>query len=449
MPMNENREVLNSLLAKTRALGADMADGICVESADFMASRRLGRPEDLERSESRAIGLRAFCGNRQAMVSSTDLSRDTLHELAERAVAMARVAPPDADSDLAKPSWLAKDSPALDLLDEDEPAAGWFDAQCKAAEDAALAVQGISNSEGAQAHYGRHKVWLAASSAGVEFSKGYETSMFSLSVSVLAGEGTGMERDYAFCSRRHRADVTDAESIGREAAARALARLNPRKVKTCIGPVVFDPRVSKSLVGIFASSISGSAVARGTSFLKDKMGAGIFNPAVTIVDDPHIVRGMASKPFDAEGVQNRKRTLVENGTLTSWILDIRTANKLGLVTTGHATRGAGSAPSPAATNIYMQNGAQSPETLMRDIKSGFYVTEAFGMGVNTVTGDYSQGASGFWIENGEIAYPVSEITIAGRLADMFARCTPANDLAFEYSANAPTVRIDDMTIAGI
>jgi PmbA protein len=443
-------DTLSSLLSKARAYGADSADALLVETVEVSVAERLGKPEGLERSENQAVGLRAFVGQKQAIVSATDLAESSLDQLAVRAVAMAKAAPPDPDASLAPPQLLAKTFPELDLLDPVEPETSWLERQCKIAEDAALSVAGITNSEGAHAHYSRSRVSLAiAGSGGVIFEHSYPTSHFSLSVSVLAGSGTGMERDYEFSSAHHRADLWTPEKIGKEAARRTLARLNPCKARSAKVPVVFDPRVAKNLIAILATAISGAAIARGSSFLKDAMHEPIFPAGVTVIDDPHIKRGQGSKPFDGEGVRNGKRAVVENGTLKSWLLDIRTAAKLGLTTTGHASRGLASSPSPSPTNFYMQPGSLSPQELIKDIKSGFYVTETFGMGVNTTTGDYSQGASGLWIENGEIAYPVSEVTIAGSLRDMFAHATPASDLAFRYSINAPTIRIDSMTVAGV
>ena len=447
--MSELSDTLCWLLEKTKSLGADAADGLCMQSTEFTMSQRMGKPEDIGRSESAVLGLRAFCGKQQAIVSSTDLSRNALAELAEHAVSMARVTPADPDSGLAEREQLADNSIELDLADAYEPDSTWLANQCKKAEEAALGTQGITNSEGAEASYSNLHIHLGINGHGVQFVKSYRGSMFSTSVSVLAGKDTSMERDYEFSSKRHHAELTAPEIIGKQAAERALARLNPRKVATCSVPVVFDPRVSRGLVSIFTSAISGNAITRGASFLKDAMGQQVFNQNISIIDDPHILRGIASKPFDAEGVKNAKRMLLEDGVLKSWILDIRTANKLGLKSTGNASRSPASPPSPSATNTYMQNGKISVKDLLGDIKNGFYVTETFGMGVNIITGDYSQGASGFWIENGEIAYPVSEITIAGKLQDMFKTAMPANDLTLRYATNAPTVRIDAMTIAGV
>lgn len=447
---NDAIDTLNWLIAQAHKSGADAADAVMFETVDISTSRRMKKPEGLERSESKALGLRAFIGQQQAIVSTSDIGKDALNELVERAVAMARVTPADPDSTLAPEAMVIKDIPELDLFDSREPDSQWLSGQCTQAEEAALAVKGITNSEGADANYSRSRISLAIGDGkSVRFAHSYPTSHFSVSVSVLAGEGTGMERDYEFTNSRHRNKLDDAAKVGRIASERALKRLNPRKVATCQVPVVFDPRVSRSLLNILSGSISGSSIARGSSFLKDAMNTRIFPENIVIVDDPHLKGGLGSKPFDAEGVRNGRRSIVENGVLKTWLLDVRTANKLGLSTTGHATRGIASAPSPSSTNLHMEKGRVAPEALIKDIKSGLYLTETFGMGINTVTGDYSQGAAGFWIENGELAYPVSEITIAGQLRDMFAHLTPANDLTFRYATNAPTVRVDGMTIAGV
>ena len=446
--MNKQLDTLCQLLEFAHANGADCADGILVDSVNHSAAHRMGKPEDIERSESKAVGLRVFCGKRQAIVASTDLKKPALEELALRAITIARVATEDADSTLAARELYPQTIPTLDLEDNFVPDAAWLKEQARIAEDAARAVKGISNSEGAEAYYNHSTQHLAAMNNSINFAHSYSKSVFSLSASVLAGEGTGMERDYGFSTARHHTDLRSADSIGTEAGRRALRRLNPQKITTTNLPVLFDPRTSRSLLGVLASAISGGAIARGTSFLKNKMDAPIFTPAITIYDDALMTRGLASKPFDAEGVATRKHTLVENGILKSWLLDVRTANKLDLMSTGHASRGLSSAPSPSATNLYMENGNVSPEELMKDIKQGVYITETFGMGINTVTGDYSQGASGMMIEDGEITHPISEFTIAGNLNEMFMGATPANDLEFLYSSNAPTLRIEKMMVAG-
>lgn len=436
---------LDDLIKQANALGADTADAIYVESASLGVSFRMGKLEDVERSESLDVGLRVFVGKRQAVSSSTDLRASSLKALAERVVGMAKTAPEDLYCGLADPALLARDLPELDLEDKADPGAAVLRARAEAAEGAALAVPGITNSEGAGASWSRTRVALATSSG---FAGDYAGTSHSVSVSVLAGEGTGMERDDDFLSARHGADLGDPAAAGRNAAMKALKRLNPRKADTQAVPIVYDPQVAASLLGHFAGGINGSSISRGVSFLKDKMGAQVFAPGIQIVDDPHIVRGLRSKPFDGEGVRNQKRVFAEDGVLTSWVLDSTSGRQLGLATTGHAARGTGGPPSPSTTNLYMAAGALSPAELIADIKQGFYVTELIGMGVNGVTGDYSRGASGFWIENGEIAYPVNEITIAGNLKDMFLHLTPASDLVFRYGTNAPTLRVEGMTIAG-
>ncbi len=447
--MSESLDTICWLLEHTKKLGADAADAVMFESTDVSASQRLGNPEGLERSENKALGLRAFIGQQQAIVSTNDILKHSLTELAERAVSMARAAPADHDSTLAPEAHLAREFRELDLCDNAEPDMQWLTQQCKIAEDTARAQPGITNSEGADAYYGLSRISLAIHNGqNLAFSHSYQSTHFSLSVSVLAGTGTGMERDYEFTSARHRRDLASAESIGKTAGERALKRLNPRKAATCTAPVIFDPRISRTMLSVLSGAISGSSITRGSSFLKDSLNQQIFHESVQIIDDPHMKSGLGSKPFDAEGVQNARRAIIDGGTLTTWLLDVRSANKLGMSSTGHASRGVASPPSPSSTNLFMQNGTLTPQQLMADIKSGFYVTETFGMGINTVTGDYSQGAAGFWIENGEIAYPVSEVTIAGNLRDMFKNLIPANDLTFRYSTNAPTLRLETMTIAG-
>jgi PmbA protein len=340
---------------------------------------------------------------------------------------------------------VARSVPDLDILDPVEPSPEVLEARAAEAEDAARAVPGVTNSEGAESGWSSTRVQLAASNG---FSGGYAVSRHSFSVSVLAGSGTAMERDYDFTSAIAGADLRDPAEVGRKAGERAVRRLNPRKVATAQVPVVYDPRVSGGLIGSFANAVNGAAIARGTSFLKDKMGSRVFAAGIQIIDDPLRKRGLRSKPFDGEGLPTTRRAIIEDGVLQSWFLDLATARQLRLTSTGNAARGTGAPPSPAPTNLYLAAGKLSPQDLIADIKQGFYVTELIGMGTNLVTGDYSRGAAGYWIENGEIAYPVSEVTVAGNLKDMYARLVPASDLEFRYGTDAPTVRIDGMTVAG-
>lgn len=439
-------DIATALLDRALKAGADSADVLCVEGISNGVSWRLGALEDLERSEGRDVGLRVFIGQKQAIISGSDTAPAALDLLAERAVDMARHAPEDAFCGLADPALLATSIPDdLDLIDTDEPTTDALIDMARTCEDAARAVDGITNSEGASASWGRSNVALATSTG---FTGAYGATSHSISVSVLAGEGTAMERDYDYSSTRHKADLDTPENVGRDAAGRTLKRLNPRTHKPAKVPVVYDPRVSGGLIGHFAAAISGAAVARGTSFLKDRMGEAVFADGITIVDDPLRKRGLRSKPFDAEGLATTRRALVDNGRLTTWLLDSTSARQLGLTSTGHASRGVSGPPSPSATNLYLEAGTTPVADLIGAIDDGFYVTELIGMGINGVTGDYSRGASGFWIEKGELAYPVAGLTVAGNLKDMFRHLTPADDLTFRYGTNAPTVRVDGMTVAG-
>jgi PmbA protein len=441
----ESLQILEDLLKRAKAKGADAADCLMVRDVSLNVAQRLGKREKLERSEAQDLGLRVFIGKRQAIVSTSDLEPKMLDELAERAVAMARVVPEDGFCGLADPELLVKTPLALDLDDKKEPSEAQLTQMIARAEDAARAVPGVTNSEGAEAGWGRVEVALAASNG---FRGSYAGTRWGISVSVLAGEGTGMERDYDYSSAVFGENLLGPEALGKSAGERAVRRLSPRKVPTAKVPIVYDPRVANGLIGHFVGAINGASIARGTSFLKDKLGQQVFAKGIRIIDDPHRPRGLRSKPFDGEGVANKKRALIDDGGLTTWLLDCRSARQLGLTTTGHASRGTSSPPSPSATNLYLEPGSVTPEALIGDIKRGFYVTELIGQGINGVTGDYSRGAAGYWIENGKLTHPVSEVTVAGNLKDMFLNITPANDLLFRYGTDSPTVRIDGMTLAG-
>ena len=445
-PAAESLDLLDRLIARARRGGADAADAVLVHSAALSHARRLGKLEKLERAESSDLGLRVFVGRRQAILSSTDISRKALDELVEHAVAAARVVPEDPFCGLAEPAQVFKAEPmALDLEDPGEPAMDRLVTLAAAAEEAAMAIEGVTNSEGAEAGWSRTSIALAASNG---FSGSYAATHHSLSVAVLAGGGGAMERDHDYCTAVHASDMDDAAKIGRTAGGRAVARLNPRKVKSAAVPVVFDRRIAGGLVGHLAGAINGAAIARGVSFLKDRLGQQVFADNITIVDDPFRRRGLASRPVDGEGIAPARRAIVDQGVLTTWLLDLRSARQLKLKSTGHAARGTGAPPGPSATNLYLEPGAASPASLIADIKSGFYVSELIGMGVNGVTGDYSRGAAGFWIEGGALAHPVSEVTVAGNLVDMFRALAAADDLEFRYGTDAPTVRIDGLTVAG-
>jgi PmbA protein len=433
------------LVTAARRAGADTADAIAERGMSQSIEVRDGTVEESERSEGDNMGLRVLVGRRQAVVSTNDLAGD-IDELATRAVAMARVAPEDKFAGLADPALLMKAVPDLDLLDPQMPSVGELEERARAAEAAGLAVKGVAKSGGASASAGIGGIVLVTSTG---FSGAYLGSRHGVSMQAIAGEGTGMEQDYDFSSALHAADLRDPAEIGRTAGERAVRRLNPRKAATKRVPVVFDTRAANSLIGHLSSAINGSAIARKTSFLKDRLGQQIFAPGIRIIDDPLRRRGLRSHPFDAEGVAGARRALIDDGRLTTWILDCATARELGLTTTGHAQRGVSSTPSPGASNLHLEPGRASPAELIGDIEDGLYVTDLIGMGANMVTGDYSRGVSGFWIERGELTYPVSEITIAGHLNDIFRTLTPADDLVFRYGFNAPTVRIEGLTVAGV
>ena len=437
-------DLAERLVAAAGRAGADAADALAVRSVSLAVEVREGAVEESERSEGDDVGLRAFVGPRQAVVSTNDVNADVA-ELAQRAVAMAKAAPEDPFAGLADPARLARDVPDLDLLDPDLPTVALLEERAQRAERAGLAVKGVTKSGGASASAGIGGMVLVTSHG---FRGAYLSSGQSVSMTAIAGEGTAMERDYDYSSVLHGADLDPPEKVGRTAGERTVERLNPRKVKSKRVPVVFDRRIAGSLVSHLASAINGAAVARKTSFLKDRLGERLFRPGIQVLDDPLRRRGLRSRPFDAEGVATRRLAVVEDGVLASWILDSATARELGFASTGHAQRGVSSTPAPGPSNLHLATGSDTPEALMADIAEGFYVTDLIGVGVNQVTGDYSRGASGFWIENGKRSYPVSEVTIAGNLIEMFQTLLPANDLEFRFGTNAPSVRVEGLTVAG-
>lgn len=433
------------LVEAAKRAGADAADAVAVRGVSQGVEVRDGRVEESERSEGDDVGLRVLVGQRQAVVSTNDVSGDGVARLAERAVAMARVAPEDKYAGLADPALLARDFPDLDLLDPKVPSTSELERRACEAETAALAVKGVTKSGGASASTGIGGMVLVTSTG---FHGSYLRSSQSISTTAISGDGTGMERDYDYTAAPHASDLESPQTVGRKAGERTVARANPRKVETCKVPVLFDPRVAGSIVGHLVGAVNGASIARKTSFLKDRLGEQLFAKNIRIIDDPLRVRGLRSQTFDAEGVQVKKLAIIDEGVLTSWLLDSGTARELGLTTTGHAQRGVSTSPSPGPYNLNLEAGEVTPAELMSDIRQGFYVTDLIGSGVNGVTGDYSRGASGFWIENGKITYPVSEVTIAGHLLDIFKSLVPANDLEFRYGVNAPTLRIEGLTLGG-
>ena len=436
--------LMQDLLTRAKAAGADAADAILIAGTSVSVQRRLGQTEHLERSEARDVGLRVFLGQRSAIVSSTAVDPAGFRALAERAVAMARVVPEDPYGGLAE-RMAPPEAVALDMEDASEPDAATLLARASLAEEAALAVAGVTNSEGSEAGYGRTEVVLVTSAG---FAGQYARTSHSVSATALAGAGTDMQRDYDYSSAVHLADLEDAAAIGRVAGEKAVARLNPTRPRTAKLSVVYDPRVSSSLLGHLMGAINGASIVRGTSFLKDKLNARIFAPGIQVHDDPRRVRGLRSRPFDAEGVPTASHHIIRDGVLTTWLMESRSARQLGLSSTGNAVRGTGGPPGASASNLFMAPGPLSPAELMADIKEGLYITEMMGSAVNGITGDYSRGASGFMIRDGVLAEAVAEITIAGNLLEMFMHLTPANDLRLRRGTDAPTIRIDGLTLAG-
>ncbi|MAQ81860.1 MAG: modulator protein [Maritimibacter sp.] len=436
------------LLDAARKAGAETADAIAVEGTSINIDVRGGKLEQAERSEGTDIGLRVLIGRRQASVSASDTSDQTIAQMAERAVAMAKEAPEDPTAGLADPEQLARDwdVAALDLEDpSDEPDPQTLEDRARAAEAAAVAVSGVSQSDGASAGYGRRAHHLAATNG---FAGGYARTSHGVSCTAITGTGTGMERDHAFEGRLHAADMPAPEEIGRLAGERAAALAGMRRPKTGAFPVLYDERISSGLIGHLLSAINGTAVARGASWLRDAMGQQVLPDWLSITEDPHRPRAAATRPFDAEGLATAQRKIVDAGHLHGWALDLATGRKLGLPSTANATRGTSSPPSPGVFNIELTAGPKSRAELMAEMGTGLMVTSLLGSSINPTTGDYSRGASGFWIENGEIAYPVNECTLAGNLRDMLMRITPANDARAHRSYRVPSLLVEGLTLAG-
>ena len=428
---------LNLLLDTAKKLGAESAAVMGGESTSINVTARLGKLESVERNESKSIGLQLIDNKRKVNLSSTNFNKDALIELVESAMSMIKSIPEDEFCGLADKEMLYKGDLDLDLVDNYIPENNNLLNNSIEAEDSALSINGVTNSEGASSSYSKNKVFLATSDGFYNYK---EKTNYSSSISVIAGSGTKMERDYEYQSKVHNEDLDTPKNIGEVAANRAVSRLNPKKVKSNSVPIIFDPRVSGSLLSLFTGGISGQAVARGTSFLKDKMEKTIFTKNIQIIDDPHVLRGQGSRTFDGEGVETKKIKLINNGALKSWLLSSQSARQLNLKTTGHSS---------GVSNLYMEPGNKSNTDLISSIKEGFYVTEMMGMSFNQVTGDYSRGATGFWIEKGEKTYPVSEVTIAGNIIDMYSMLTPASDLKLITGIDAPTILIEKMMVAGL
>ena len=441
-------ELTHRLIDAAQTAGADAADAIAVAGTSVSIDVRNSVLEEAQRSEGTDIGLRVFVGNKSANVSASDTSDRTIEEMAARAVAMAGVAPDDPNAGLADKDQLATevDPTRLDLVDDGpEPDPQWMEEQARIAEAASLAVEGVSQAQSSTAAYGRRQIHLSASNG---FSGGYESTGHTLSTVAIAGSGAEMERDYDYDSRIHLTDMRDATEIGRSAGERAVARHGARKPQTGTYPVLFDERIASSLIGHLLSASNGAAVARGSSWLMGKVGERVLPDGIDLIETPHRARVAGSRLFDAEGLATQDRKIIENGVLTGWTLDLATARKLCLTSTASASRGTSGPPSPSNTHVALTQGHQSREDLIRDMGNGLLITSMIGSTINPNTGDYSRGASGFWIENGEIAYPVNECTVAGNLHDMLARIVPANDAKTHLSRVVPSLMIDRMTLAG-
>jgi PmbA protein len=442
--MDEN--LLHEVVAAALKAGADAAEAVGAERRAMSIAVRLGELEEVEREESRDLGLRVFVGRRQASVSGSDVSAEARAKLVERAVAMAKLAPEDPYAGLAAPERLARgELPDLDLYDAAEPSAEALEERARAAEAAARDVPRVTNSDGGQASWSASR-WHMVTSGG--FTGVHRASGFSIGASAIAEDAQGMENGYEGRSVRWQSDLPDAGAIGTEAGRRAVARLGARKIASTTAPVIFENRLAASLLGPLIGAISGPSIARGTSFLKDKLGKPLFASNVTVTDDPHRRRGLGSSPFDDEGVANRPLNLIDAGVLTTWLLNSSSARQLGLETTGHASRGLAGPPGVGPSNLTLQPGERDQAQLMKDAGKGLVITSMFGPSLNGNTGDWSVGCSGFWFENGELAYPVSEITVAGNLIDIYGRLVPGSDLEIRGSSNAPSLLVDALAIAG-
>ena len=434
---NKIESSLNLLLDTAKKLGAECTTVIANENTSVNVAARLGKLENIERNESSSIGLEIIDKKRKVSLSSTNLNKESLEELAKNAMSMVKSIPIDEYCGLADKNMLYDGNLDLDLVDNYIPENNDLLKNSIEAEDSALNIKGVTISEGASSSYSKNKFYLATSDG---FFNTNDKTNYSTGISVIAGKGTKMERDYEYQSKVHFSDLDNPKKIGEKAAERAISRLNPKKVKSDSVPVIFDPRVSGSLLSLFIGGISGQAITRGTSFLKDKMNKDILKNTINIIDDPHIKRGARSLPFDGEGVATKKLNLIENGKLKSWLLNSQYARQLNLKSTGHYS---------GVSNLYMSPGKKTNLELIKSIDQGFYITEMLGMSFSQVTGDYSRGASGYWIEKGEKAYPVSEVTIAGNILDMYNMLTPASDLKMITGIDAPTLMIDKMIVAGL
>ena len=444
-----DKDIMNLLIDTAITNGATSADCVLSRSRGVSITRRLGKDENIQRYEDFDTGLRVFVDNKISSISTNENSEEALKEVAKRAVEMAKIAPEDKYSFIASKEMLQnspiQDGIFIDSYDSVEPSIDLIRDRASEVEDIALSVKGITNSDGADASWGEGETLLMTSNG---FFGSTKKSNHSVSVVVIAEKNGKMERDYDYSSKVYGEDLKDVKKIGHEAAKKTLARIGAKKPVTGQYPVIFDPRVSRSIASHFASAINGSSIARKTSFLKDSLNCKIANQSITLIDDPFLERGLGSRLFDAEGLGTSKHVLIEDGVIKNWLLDLSSARQLNMFPTANAKRGISGPPVPGTTNLTLLPGEASPESIISSISNGFYITDMIGSSVSMVTGDYSRGASGFWIKNGELSTPITEATIAGNLKDMFKTLKPANDLDFTHSINCPTILIDGMTIAG-
>lgn len=439
-------EMLQDIINDAKKHGASDAEAIIIDSISNSIEVRLGKPTSIEYSQDESIGLRVLIDGQQAIASTSDFSKDSLNALIEKSIFMAKSVPKNPHLFLAKEDQLCKNFRDLKLYDDYEPTTEKLLEVATESESIALEEKEISNSEGSAAGFSKNKIYFATSTG---FSHEYKTSYFSQSTSVIAGKDEHMQTDYGYTVARFWQDLQSPKDVGSEAGKRAAKKLYPKKITSSVLPVIFENRIASSLLSAFLAAINGSSISRGTSFLIDSLEKEIFNSSINIIDDPFIIKGLSSRPFDGEGLEGKKLNLVEKGILKDLLLDLQTASKLGKTSNGRAGRGLSSIPTPSSSNSYIKEGSCSLDETVKSIKNGLLITSIFGHGANVITGEYSQGAAGFYIENGEILYPVSEITIAGNLKEMFKAMTPLSDLKMEKSINSPSLLVEKMTIAGV
>ena len=440
------KSFLENLLDKTLKIGVDEADAVLYENTQMSAAFRLGKKEKIFKSDTRYFSLRVIKNKSQSVVSSSNLSRESVKRTIESAISMSEATPKDPNIGLAKEIEKTKEiKRTLKTYDPAIPTEKQLEERAVTVENAARSVKGITNSEGCIADWEKTKTWLIGSNG---FLDHYTQTKHKIFVNVLAKKDGSMERDYEYRSTVFKKDLGDLKKIGISAGEKAIKRLNSRKIKTIKAPIIFDPRVAASVIKNLGDAINGNLISKGISFLNNDLHKLIFSKDISIIDDPMKQKGLKSRPFDTEGIAGKKLDIVKNGELKTWLLDLRTARKLGLKTTGNASRTISTSPEPASTNLYLSPGKLSPKKLIAETNECFYVTELMGTAVNLITGDYSRGACGYWMKNGEIAFPVSEVTIAGNLRNMFKNLSAANDLQFHYGTDAPTIRVEGMIIAG-